>query len=187
MKGLTVFLLLFIPLWSYPQGVFTNHTHSTLQQVLSDYPNRFQNIKGEETSRDPQITNYASKVEIPGAINTVITRYSGAENEKEVYSWKCVLNESEDFENASKKYQEVFNQLKNSIMKIRGEKPLILNGTYQAPTDEKRFNSSSLQLVPAAPGDLGKVKVELTMEYLVTEWKVSLLVYDQEEESLVME
>lgn len=185
MKGLTVFLLLVIPILSYSQGAFTNKTHSTLQYVLNDFPNQFRNIKGVVLNEDPQTTDYGSKVAIPGSVNTVITQYSA--EDKEIYSWRSVVLESEDFETASGKYKEIFKDLSNSIVKIEGEKPFILSGTYTPPTEEKRFNSSSFQLLPSAAGELGKVKVELTMEFLVTEWKISLLVYDQEEESLVMD
>jgi hypothetical protein len=186
MKGLTVLLMLTLPLWSYPQGVFTNQTHSALEIVLNDYPKHFRNIKGNLVNADPQTTDFASKVEIPGAINTVITRYSSS-NEKEIYSWKTTLMENEDFDESAKRYKDIFSQLSNSIIKIEGEKPFILTGTYNTPTDEKRFNSSVLQLLPAASGRLANVKVELTMEYLVTEWKISILVYDEDEEAFVMD
>ena len=187
MKALTDFLLLAMPFYVVAQqSAFTNHTHTTLQKVINDYPNQFKNIKGEIIVENPQTTDYSSKVQIPGSVNTVITKYS-SEDSTEIYSWKCVLLESEDFEIVSKKYKEIYNQVKNSIIKLDGNKPFILNGTYVDPTEEKRYTASPFSLVPAS-GDLKKLKVELTLEYLVTEWKVSLLVYDQpEEEELAME
>lgn len=184
MKGLTVFLLLTIPNTVFAQGAFTNHTHSALQKVINDYPNNFRNIKGNLINEDPQSTDYSSTVQIPGSINTVITRYNASEN-KEIYSWKCLLLESEDFEVVSQKYKDLFNQIKNSIIKIDGEKPFILNGTYEVPTEEKRFATSAFYLLPAT-GDMKKLKVELSLQYYVTEWKVALLVYDQEVEEVVV-
>ena len=186
MKALTLALLITLPCLGYPQGVFTNHTHSTLQQVLNDYQNSFRNIRGNAVSNDPQTTYYTSKVEIHGAVNTIITQYSAAEG-MEIYSWKCTVLESDDFEAASKKYLETFEHLKNSIIKIDGQKPFILNGSFNTPTEEKRFNSSLLKLLPASAGRLNSVCVELTMEFLVTDWKISILVYDKKEEELVMD
>ena len=186
MKALTHFLLLVMPFYvGAQQSAFTNQTHTTLQKVINDYPNHFRNIKGEILVENPQTTDYTSKVQIPGSVNTVITKYS-SEDSTEIYSWKCVLLESEDFETVLKKYKEVYNQLKNSIIKLDGNKPFILNGTYVDPTEEKRYTASPFSLVPAS-GELKKIKVELTMEYLVTEWKVSLLVYDQPDEEVAME
>lgn len=186
MKALALVYLVIVPYLSYSQGVFTNHTHSTLQQVLNDYQNSFRNIKGSPVSNDPQTTDYSSKIEIPGAVNTVITQYSASEG-KDVYSWKCTVLESDDFSAAANKYRETFEQLKNSIIKIDGEKPFILNGSYNAPTEEKRFNSTLLKLLPPSASHFDNVRVELTIEFLVTEWKISLLVYDGEEEELAME
>jgi hypothetical protein len=186
MKALAHFILLAMPIFgAAQQSAFTNQTHTTLQKVINDYPNHFRNIKGDVLVENPQTTDYSSKVQIPGSVNTVITRYS-SEDSTEIYSWKCVLLESEDFEAVSKKYREIYNQMKNSIIKLDGNKPFILNGTYVDPTEEKRYIASPFSLVPAS-GDLKKLKVELTLEYLVTEWKVSLLVYDQPDEEVAME
>ena len=185
MKALTPLLLLVMPVFVVAQDVFTNQTHSALQKVINDYPNNFKNIKGKVLVENPQTTDYASNVQIPGALNTVITRYS-PEGDAEIYSWKCVLLESEDFELVTRKYKEVYNQMKNSIIKLDGNKPFILNGTYVDPTEEKRFTVTNFTLVPAS-GFLKKLKVELTLEYQVTEWKVSLLVYDQPDEVVAME
>lgn len=185
MKALTHLILLVMPLFvAAQQSVFTNQTHTALQKVINDYPNHFRNIKGDILVENPQTTDYSSTVQIPGSVSTVITRYS-SEDSTEIYSWKSVLLESEDFEVVSKKYREIYNQMKNSIIKLDGNKPFILNGTYEDPTEEKRYTSSPFSLVPAS-GDLKKLKVELTIEYLVTEWKVSLLVYDQPEEGVAV-
>lgn len=186
MKALTQLLLLAMPIYAVAQqSAFINHTNSALQKVINDYANNFKNIKGIILVENPQTTDYTSTVEIPGSVTTVITKYSSEENE--IYSWKCVMLESEDFEVVSKKYQEIFNQLKNSIIKLDGNKPFILNGTYEVPTEEKRFTASAFTLVPAS-GELKKLRVELTMEFLITQWKVSLLVFDQpEEEELAFE
>jgi hypothetical protein len=180
MKSLALFLTLSLPLTSMSQGVFTNQTHSALQKVIGDYPNHFKNIKGEVLNEDPQSTDFSSKVEIPGSVNSVVTRYNSSPD-KEIYSWKCLMTESEDFAIVSQLYKQLYDQLRNSIIKVEGEKPFILNGSYEIPTEEKKFTTSLFNLLPPT-GDLRHLKVELTLEYYVTEWKVALLVYDQEEE-----
>jgi hypothetical protein len=182
MKNLTLLILLVLPFALLAQGVFTNHTHTALQQVIGDYPNHFRNIKGEIVNEDPQSINYESKVQIPGASTAMITKYSSAPD-KEIYSWKCIMAESEDFNAIATKYKELYNQIRNSIVKVEGEKPFILNGLYEVPTEDKRFVSSVFSLLPSI-GNLGKLKVELVLEYYVTEWKISLIVYDQQEEEM---
>ena len=102
MKALAHFLLLAMPFYALAQqSAFTNQTHTILQKVINDYPNHFRNIKGPVIIENPQTTDYTSTVQIPGSVNTVITRYSGSED-NEIYSWKCVMMESEDFETVSK-------------------------------------------------------------------------------------
>jgi hypothetical protein len=169
----------------FTQGVFTNQTNGALQQVIGDYPNKFRNIKGAVVNENVQTTDYLSKVQIPGASEAIVTKYS-SEEDREIYSWKCILAESDEFEEVAKRYKTLFQQIKNTIVKIEGQKPFILNGVYEVPTEEKRFVASSFDLVPST-GALGKLKVELAMEFYVTEWKITLLVYDKEEEAIVME
>jgi hypothetical protein len=185
MKALTHLLLMLVPFVLPAQSAFTNQTHTALQKVINDYPNHFKNIRGQVIGSNPQSTDYTSTVQIPGSLQTVITKYS-SDDDEEIYSWKCIMLESEDFTVATKKYKEIYDQIKNSIIKLDGNKPFILNGTYVDPTEEKRFTASPFTLVPAS-GDLKKLKVELTLEYLVTEWKLSVLVYDQIEEELAMD
>ncbi|MEP7258692.1 MAG: hypothetical protein ABI687_09890 [Flavitalea sp.] len=181
MRSLVIFFISTIPLVSSSQGVFSNTTSAVLQSVISDYSNRFRNIKGETISNDPQSTDYASKVQIPGSVNAIITKYN-SDSKKEIYSWKCLLLESDDFVLVSRRYKELHNQIRNSIVKIEGEKPFIINGAYEIPDEEKKFTTSSFYLLPAT-GEMKKIKIELTMEFYVTEWKVALLVYDQQQET----
>ena len=180
MRSLVIFLISTIPLASSSQGVFSNTASAVLQTVINDYPNRFRNIKGDVLSNDPQSTDYTSKVQLPGAVNAVITRYN-SDSKKEIYSWKCLLLESDDFTIVSRRYKEIHSQIRNSIIKIEGEKPFIINGNYEIPYEGKKFNASAFYLLPAT-GEMKKIKIELTLEYYVTEWKVVLLVYDQQEQ-----
>jgi hypothetical protein len=185
MKNLILTAILIIPLIVSAQGVFTNNASTTLQKVLGDYPNNFKNITGKLLSQEPQSTDYVSTVQIPGSVNAVVTRY-GSTPDKPVYSWRCVMAESEEFDVVAKKYKDLYNQVRNSIITIGGEKPFILNGNYQEPTEEKKFISSELFLLPAT-GTVKKLKVELTLEYMITEWKMSVLVYDQQDAAVALE
>ncbi|RYG05534.1 MAG: hypothetical protein EOO02_03495 [Chitinophagaceae bacterium] len=161
---------------SFAQGVFNNTTNSALQKVIEDYPNKFKNIKGDLLADNVQTTDFRSKVEIPG-FPCILTQYSAAR--KAVYSWRAELGEEEDFAEAKKKYKDLYNQIRNTIIKIQGEKPLILNGSYQTPVEEKKFNTVLFQLLPTG-GEMEKLQVELSMVYQVTHWKLTLTVYERE-------
>lgn len=181
MKSLALAVMLYLPSLTFAQGVFTNQASAALQKVIGDYPNHFKNIQGDPVNTEAQSTDYASKVLMPGALSAVVTRYSSTGDKSNIFSWKCVLSQSEDFGTIAGKYRELYNQLKNSIIKVEGQKPFILNGVYEAPTEEKKFTTTDFYLLPST-GNMKKLKVELTLEYYVTEWEMAILVYDQKEE-----
>ncbi|HLK26952.1 MAG TPA: hypothetical protein VKT28_00120 [Puia sp.] len=162
---------------SLAQGAFSNNTSAGLEKVIQDYPNRFKNIKGEIIIENPQTTEYKSKIQIPGSSSCIVTRYSSSNND--VYSWGCVLTKTEDFNSARNKFKEIFGQIKNSIIKLHGEKPFILNGQYETPDEEKKFTTVIFELLPAV-GEMKKIKVDLSLQYEIVGWKVSLTVYDHD-------
>ena len=171
-----ILLLIIISVTSHSQGVFNNTTNSALQKVIEDYPNKFSNIKGELLAENVQTVDFDSKVRIPG-IPCILTQYSSTK--KAVYSWRAELLEEEGFDEAKKRYKELYNQIRNTIIKIEGEKPFILNGSYQAPTEDRKFNTVIFQLLPSGR-DMEKLQVELSMNYMVTTWKITLTVYERE-------
>ncbi len=157
------------------QGVFSNQTTVALQKVIQDYPNRFQNIRGPVITSYPETTDYQSNVEIPGAVNAVISQYRASN--KEVYSWKSTVFVSENFEDASTQYKELFNQIRNTIIKVEGEKPFILIGTLEKPLASRKSTNTRFQLYSAA-SVMQQLNVVLTLEHAVTEWQIRLSVYD---------
>lgn len=159
------------------QGVFANKTNAALEKVIQDYPNRFRNIKGEMIVQNPQTTEYRSTVDIPGSSSCTVTRYNSTKNE--VYGWACTIFETDDFEIVKSKYREIFGQIKNTIIKMEGQKTFILNGHYEIPTEEKKFTTILFDLLPAV-GEMKKLKVELTLQYQISGWKISLNVYDRD-------
>jgi len=172
----TILLLIMVSFTSNSQGVFNNTTNSALQKVIEDYPNKFSNIKGELLAQNIQTTDFESKVSIPGS-PCVLTQYSSTK--KAIYSWRADLLEEEEFEEAKKRFKELYNQIRNTIIKIDGEKPFILNGAYQSPTEDRKFNTVNFQLLPSG-GDMEKLQIELSMNYMVTTWKITLTVYERE-------
>ena len=174
LQKVLILLLLAIPSVR-GQGVFSNETTVALQKVIQDYPNRFQNIRGPVITSYPDATDYQSNVEIPGAMNAIISHYRSTG--KELYSWKSVVFKSESFEDASRQYQELFNQIRNSIIKVEGEKPFILIGTLEKPVASRKSTSTQFQLYSAATV-MQQLKVMLTLEHAVTEWTIQLSVYD---------
>jgi len=172
----TLTVLLAATLSLQAQGVFSNKTTAALQKVIEDYPNRFKNIKGDRVAGNARAVDYKSRVEIAGATACVLTQYSATPKDR--YNWSCELFQSEDFDKAQASFRELYNQIRNTIIKIEGEKPFILNGKYENPNSDNKTTTVRFEFLPA-PDAVQALKVELTIQH-TTDWKIVLTVYDQE-------
>ncbi len=174
-------ILVNISAQSKPQGVFSNATNTALEKVIQDYPNQFKNIRGAMLIEDGQATNYESSIQIPGAVSCIVSQ---SNTSRKTSTWKAELFASTNFSEASNKYDELYSQIKNTIIKIQGNKPYILHGQYSAPTRGKQYQYVILNLLPAS-GDLQNVKVEISLENNDGIWKLQLSIYDDRNEQLV--
>lgn len=178
MKNVTYLLLFFFLTQSgTAQGVFSNQTNVALQRVIEDFPNQFRNIKGDQLAENH--TDYKSKVEIPGAIACVISENG---SRKETYSFKAELYQTGDFEQARRKFNDLYNQIHNTIIKVDGEKPVILNGKYEVPEGDRKFTTIGFHVLPAT-GHMRKLKVELALHESGGAWKITLNVFEDDSSS----
>jgi hypothetical protein len=178
MKNILLFLpILFLGAPGFAQGVFSNQTNFTLEKVVQEYASQFKNIKGELLSSRQGASAYKSTLTIPGAVSTTITQ-SVAED-RQVISWESVLYTGKDFNTAKTRFETLFNQIKNTIIKPIGEKPLIVNGLYMNPSADKIYNTVQFDLLPAN-GPLQKVNIDLVLQNESGKWQIVLCVYDRE-------
>ena len=165
----------------FAQGVFSNATNTALEKVIQDYPNQFRNIKGNVLIQNAQATDFESSVKIPGSISCIVSQSNSS---RQTMSWKAELLTSSSFSEASTKYTDLYNQIKNTIIKIQGSKPYILTGQYAVPKKSKSYQAVILNMLPAA-GYLQKIKVEISLEQVGSSWKLQLLIYDDAEQQFV--
>lgn len=176
-KTATLLFLFAFTAHAMAQGVFANQTNGALEKVIKDYPNQFKNIRGEKIPSSAQLTEYKSTINIPGAVSSTITQYPG--DDKNIVSWQAILFTTNNFEDAREKYKSLFNQIKNTIVKLEGERPVIINGQYETPVEEKKENSLVFDMLPAS-GSTQHMKVELTLVKNGQHWKAVLSVYDKD-------
>lgn len=177
----TLFGLLFFSLSAQAQLKFpvtNNDLRTNLSRIISDYVSGFSTLKGDTLSVNPQTIQFAALIDFEGAEQNFITQYRSAHP---VYSWQAQLMASEDFEEASKKYNWLCNQLKVMTVKLEGGYSFTLSGNYEAPDDSKKFSSSLFKLTPNA-SNMPRFKVEASMQFEFPEWKVGLFVYERERE-----
>jgi hypothetical protein len=172
-KVTPLLLAVLISLNADAQGVFSNNTNAALKMVIEDYPNHFNNIKGDRISAYEPGVNYKSKVIIPGSVNCVLTQYKT----NEAYSWTCELFSSNDFLKARTRFSELYSEIHNTIIKLEGAKPAILNGQYQAPEKDKKQTIIAFHFLPNT-GLIQKLHVEMQLQAEAGVWKIVLQVYE---------
>jgi hypothetical protein len=155
---------------------FNNPIQSDMEKVINDYPNHFSSLIGEELSSNFQSIDYRSLLIISGAEECSVTRYHG---KKEIYSWQAVMLTTEDFESAKKRFKTLYGQLNN--LTVNSNPALHFRGNYESPSEEKIFTSSIFSLEPPTGGQ-NNLKIELTMQYELMQWRIKILVYSKERE-----
>jgi hypothetical protein len=180
-KALVLITLIVVsPLFSLSQLKlpFANTLQPGLEKILRDYPNQFKNITGDELSRDVQTTDYQSSLTIPGAEQCTITKYSA--KQKEVYSWQALMLTTDNFGEARKKFKSIYSQLNNFSVHFNNQL-FHFKGGYENPVEAKTFTSSIFSAYPENES-VSNLKIELTMQYELLEWKIKILVYARERE-----
>ena len=173
MKGIIIVLCLFLTSCTrlLSQGVFDNNTHTALQKVIADYPNDFRNIRGDKIAG--KRSEFHSTIQVPGSQHCVFVEGQSRKN----FTWECQFMASSDFDKANKRFKEIYESVKNSIIKIEGKPPFILNGKFEYASPDKEQTPINFELLPSS-GEMQSLRVELLLRKDGSKWKVSLLVYD---------
>jgi hypothetical protein len=171
-------IFLFLCLSSSAQlklNVADNDLKNNLSQVVSDYVGGFSSLKSDTIIVQPQSIEFATRLNFKGCEMNSITQYK---SEHPFYSWEALLLTSEDFDEASKKYKWLFNQLK--LITINAQEPSMLSvEVYNAPDESKKFCSNIFKLASNTI-DNPKLNIEASIRFEFPEWKVNLLVYERE-------
>ncbi len=178
MRNILTLALLLNAAWANSQDdVFSNKTNLALEKVIRDYPNKFHNITGERIAQNAKVAEYKTTISVPGASYTSIWKYNVANSD--FYNWNCTTFNSPNFMQARTKFKEVYEQIDNTVIKIDGQKPFILNAQYHTPTELKDLNSISFELLPLTD-EMKNMKIDLSLEKESNIWKVRLNVYEGE-------
>jgi hypothetical protein len=158
--------------------VTNNDLRNNLQKIIADFSNGLNTIKGDTLAWNPQTIEFTTVLEFEGSEENTITQYISP---KPIYSWQAVMLTTEDFEEATKKYNWLCRQLKVMTINLGHGYTFSLSGHYQAPAETRKFSTSTFQLTPAAT-NLPRLKIEASMQFYFPEWKVNLVVYQKERE-----
>lgn len=147
-----------------------------IEKVASDYYAHFDNIRGEKILESINTIEYQSKIIPQGASECFITEIKGLHN---VYSWEATMLQTEDFEKAVEKYKQIFRQLDGASVNVYDNKYWKFKGDYDNPDESRAFASSILE-PGVAEKALHRMKIEVALNYNMSEWTVKILVYEKE-------
>ena len=180
MKPLTTTFIFILFVFSLSAQVIPikNALQTDIAKVLSDYPNGFKNIIGDEILQNPQSIEFECLVTIKDAIKCRLVKYSS--NVKDIYSWEADMIKTDDFETASNKFRTLYNSLQHLSVNINGT-TAVFKGDYIKPSEDIKFTTIVLDAGDKSP-ELKKLKLALILEADMLEWEIKIQVYEQERE-----
>ena len=179
MKPLTATLAFILSITLSAQVVpIKNSLQTDIAKVISDFPNGFRNISGDQIVENPQTIEFDSRVLLKDAVKCRVIKYSS--NVKEVYSWEAEMVKTDDFEEASKKFHSIYNSLQHLSVNINGTNA-VFKGEFIKPTESIKFTTIVFDAGDKTP-ELKKLKVALLLETEMLDWVIRIQVYEKERE-----
>ncbi len=178
MKPLTATLAIILSFFSASAQIITvkNSLQTDIAKVISDYPNGFKNISGDQLIENPQTIEFASRVEIKDAIKCRVIKYSS--NTKEIFSWEADILRTDDFEEASKKFRSCFSSLQHLSVDINGLNA-VFKGEYIKPSESIKFTTIVFDAGDKTP-ELENLKIALVLETEMLDWVIRIQVYEKQ-------
>jgi len=155
-----------------------NALQTDIVKVISDYPNGYKNIIGEQIIENPQSIEFECLVTVKDALKCKLIKYSSSV--KEIYSWEAEMMKTDDFETASKKFRAIYNSLQHLSININGVTG-VFQGDYIKPSEAIKFTSIVFDAGGKAP-ELKKLKLALVLETDMLDWVIKIQVYEKERE-----
>jgi hypothetical protein len=177
MRPLTATLALILSIFFASAQIIPvkNSLQTDIAKVISDYPNGFKNISGDQLIENPQSIEFESRVEIKDAKCKVI-KYSSTT--KEIFSWEAEMLKTDDFDEASKKFRSVYNSLQHLSVNISGIN-VVFKGEYIKPSESIKFTTIVFNALDKND-KLSNLKISLVLETEVLDWVIKIQVYEKE-------
>lgn len=155
-----------------------NSLQSDIAKVISDYPNGFRNISGDQLMDNPQSVEFESKILVKEALKCRVFKYSSTT--KDIYSWEAEMVKTDDFDEASKKFRAIYNSIQHLAVNINGANA-VFKADFVKPTEELKFTTIVFDTGEKFP-ELKQLKVALLLESEMMDWVVKIQVYERERE-----
>jgi len=177
MRKSILLISLFYSVSSFSQfhlASFHSDVSSVLKKVLEDFPAHFNNIRGEIIGTDIQATNYSCTINIEGADSSIIIQ--NGDGKDNIFSWKQVVFETDDFNAAKSKFHEYCNRIKGTSAVVNNNK-VTYEADYETPDEGDRFTDILFSGHPKIE-QLKNVVIDLSLQYVLSGWQISIDIYE---------
>lgn len=176
---LTVYLFFLFSISAQIKSTFTS-IRPQLEKVINDYPNQFSSIKGTRNQGDPNTIEYASTIEMKGAVESKVIGYPA--KTKINWLWEAKLFVTDDMAELKKQYRNYYNDIAGkSFMNKGSNNSITATGPYSAPSEELRLWTNQFRINDVT-GEFGNLIIDLLAEYANFEWIVYVRIYDKEKD-----
>ncbi len=142
-----------------------------IEAVLNDLPNNLRLVTGVLVLAEGEVDRYASLVVVPGAEDCVVTRYHSVVDT--TASWQAKMFSGGDFGTASRKYQQLYLQLKTCYVRLPDGSIYYLEGDWEPAREAVTFTTSTLR-IRTNDQRFRDVKIELELVYQLADWAVNI-------------
>ena len=142
-----------------------------IDAVLGDLPNNLRLVTGVLILAEGEVDRYASLVLVPDAENCLVTRYHSRQDT--TASWQAKMFSGANFNDASARYQQLYQQLKTCYVRLADGSVYYLQGTWEPAREGMKFTTSRFRL-RANDWRYRYVEVELELVYQLADWAVNI-------------
>jgi hypothetical protein len=96
---------------------------------------------------------------------------------KDIYSGEAEMLKTDDFEEASRKFQAIFNSLQHLSVNVN-DTNAVFKGVYVKPVESIKFTTVVFDASDRTP-ELKKLKIFLSMENEMMDWVIKIQVYEK--------
>ena len=160
----------------FKQPPASNNFADSLNKIVLDFKNNFNNIQGNKLPAEIDADTYLSKICLPAAVGCKIMRYHSVQDKSA--SWQGIMYAGDSYEDAMKMYKKIFSLVKKT--KLKGIEPAGNNfeGEMESTDENVRFAVSALRLKTADKRYKNFV-AEIALNNNYDGWEVQLNLYSK--------
>jgi hypothetical protein len=153
-----------------------------INAVLGDFPYNLKDLTGELLMAEPEVDRYASLVSVREAEKCEVMRFHSVEDT--TAGWQARMFSGGDFEEAARKYRQLFGMLQTCYVRLPDSSIYFLVGKWEPARQEVGFTTSTLRL-RTNDYRYRHVVVELGMLYQVTDWAIDINIITKPDDDAV--